>query len=66
MDGRLLWLLHMGILAFWLYDRSEKHALTNNLLRAVSTLLNWSAALKMVPGFQNISTQLTESLLALL
>lgn len=65
-DGRLLWLLHMGILAFWLYDRSEKYVHTENLLKAVTSMLALLPALRYLPGAKQVTGPLSESLLALL
>ena len=62
----ILWLLHMLILAFWLYDRSPKFDNTEKLLVSVSTVLSLSATFARMPGIQPLSQQLRSSILGIL
>jgi AcrR family transcriptional regulator len=63
--GKMLWLLHMAILAFWLYDRTDNYKSTAKLLSAVSSLLVWWNTLSKVPGFQSVSDQIASSLMSI-
>jgi AcrR family transcriptional regulator len=64
--ARLLWLLHIAILAFWLYDSTDDYESTAKLLNAVSSLLAWWNTLRTVPGFHAVSEQIASSLTSIL
>ena len=56
--ARGLWLAHMGLLTYWLHDRSPDHA---NTMRAVETLaafVRWSNTVARIPGFGALRKQL--------
>ncbi|RYG66158.1 TetR/AcrR family transcriptional regulator, partial [bacterium] len=55
--SRGLWMLHMGILGYWLHDRSVEHAATTKAVDTAARLLTWSNRLAKIPGFSPLRKQ---------
>lgn len=49
--ARGLWFLHMGLLGYWLHDKSEGYAATYRAIETAALALTWSTRLTKVPGF---------------
>ena len=64
--GQILWLVHMLVLAYWLYDRSEKYEATQRLLRTTSTCIGAMGLLSHVPGWSQIVQQIKSVISAIL
>jgi AcrR family transcriptional regulator len=64
--AKVLWLLHLGILAFWLYDRSPGYAATEKLMVGIASLLDWYTVLKKLPGFEPMVRPISSALFAIL
>ncbi len=52
--ARGLWMIHIGVLVFWLHDRSEGAALTERLLERVGNLGQLMPLMGMVPGMPDL------------
>jgi flavin-dependent dehydrogenase/AcrR family transcriptional regulator len=52
--GRLLWLLHMGVMVFWLHDRSDSAALTESLLVKVGSVGALIPMMGMLPQMNDV------------
>lgn len=64
--AKLLWLVHMGILAFWLYDKTPDFAKTEKLIAAVVNASKWAGKLNAIPGFNTVSRQLIGTLMSVI
>ncbi|HET7735422.1 MAG TPA: TetR family transcriptional regulator [Nocardioidaceae bacterium] len=50
----LLWLLHLGIVLFWVHDRSEGQARTRALVRQTAPLVDKLVRLTRLPGVRGV------------
>jgi hypothetical protein len=56
--ARALWLAHMGVLTYWLHDRSEDFQATDRAIETLSGLLRLSDRLTRIPGMGRLRSQL--------
>jgi AcrR family transcriptional regulator len=56
--ARALWLAHIGVLAYWLHDRSEDFQATDRAIETLSGLLRLSDRLTRIPGMGRLRSQL--------
>lgn len=50
----LLWLLHMGVVLFWVYDTSADQARTRTLVRRAAPLVDRTVRLARLPGVRGV------------
>jgi len=50
----LLWLMHMGVVLFWVHDRSEGQARSRALVRQTAPLLDKLVRLTRLPGVRGV------------
>ncbi|HEY9784949.1 MAG TPA: TetR/AcrR family transcriptional regulator [Candidatus Obscuribacterales bacterium] len=65
--AKLLWLIHMAIIAFWLYDRScDFESTFKKLIPAVVQIGTWAKPLNGMPRFRMVRDKLILSVLDIL
>lgn len=55
----LLWLAQMGVVLFWVHDRSEGQRRTRALIRATVPLLDRLVRLSRLPGMRGVVSEIT-------
>src|SRR5690606_29284842 len=51
----LLWLVHMGVVLFWVHDRSEATRRTRTLIRGIVPILDKMLRLTRLPGVRGVA-----------
>lgn len=64
--ARALWVLHMGVIGYWLHDRSKDYKATGMLIDLLGDMLKWSAITSKIPGFDGLRIQVLNLLEMLL
>jgi AcrR family transcriptional regulator len=54
----LLWLLHMGVVLFWVHDTSENRSRTRALIRQAAPLVDRLVRLTRLPGMRGVTDDL--------
>ncbi|MEO7270071.1 MAG: TetR family transcriptional regulator [Knoellia sp.] len=60
----LLWLLQMGVVLFWVHDRSEEQRRTRTLIRRVVPLVDRALRMSRLPGMGALVSDLTNTIKA--
>jgi AcrR family transcriptional regulator len=55
--ARGLWMAHMGVLMYWLHDRSEGQSATERAIDTLGALVLWSGRASRIPGFGALRNQ---------
>ena len=57
--ARMLWLIHMAVLGYWLHDRSPNYKATLSTLGTLASFLKLSSLALKIPGMRGFQTRLS-------